>query len=190
MRDGARMAFDEASNSGNLLGGETITILEADSTCVDSAAATAAAEGLVADGVTAIMGADCSGVTGAINANVAVPNGILMVSPSATSPGLSKVADAGTFWRTAPSDAKGGQVLAKLALDRGISSIAVTYTNNDYGKGLAEVFEGAFAKGGGTITASAAHEDGKADYSAEVGVLASAGGDALLVIGYIDDGGK
>ena len=28
MRDGARMAFDEASNSGNLLGGETITILE------------------------------------------------------------------------------------------------------------------------------------------------------------------
>ena len=58
MRDGARMAFDEASNSGNLLGGETITILEADSTCVDSAAATAAAEGLVADGVTAIMGAE------------------------------------------------------------------------------------------------------------------------------------
>ena len=31
MRDGARMAFDEASNSGNLLGGETFTILEADS---------------------------------------------------------------------------------------------------------------------------------------------------------------
>ncbi len=150
----------------------------------------AAAEDLVAQGVSAIMGADCSGVTGAINANVAVPNGILMVSPSATSPGLSKVADAGTFWRTAPSDAKGGQVLAKLALDRGISSIAVTYTNNDYGKGLAEVFEASFAKGGGTITASAAHEDGKADYSSEVGVLASAGGDALLVIGYIDDGGK
>ena len=49
--------------------------------------------------------------------------------------------DNGTFWRTAPSDAKGGQVLAKLALSRGIESIAVTYTNNDYGKGLAEVFE-------------------------------------------------
>ena len=41
MRDGAKMAFEEASNSGNLLGGESITILEADSTCVDSAAATA-----------------------------------------------------------------------------------------------------------------------------------------------------
>ena len=136
------------------------------------------------------MGADCSGVTGAVNANVAVPNGVLMVSPSATSPGLSKIADNGTFWRTAPSDAMGGKVLAKLALSRGLESIAVTYTNNDYGKGLAEVFEAAFASGGGTITASASHEDGKADYSSEVGVLASAGGDALLVIGYIDDGGK
>ena len=85
MRDGARMAFDEASNSGNLLGGETITILEADSTCVDSAAATAAAEGVISQVVAAIMGADCSGVTGAIASNVAVPNGVVMISPSATS---------------------------------------------------------------------------------------------------------
>jgi branched-chain amino acid transport system substrate-binding protein len=190
MRDGAKLAFLEASNSGDLLNGETFAINIQDSTCVDAAAATAAAESMVADGVVAIMGADCSGVTGAINANVAVPNGVLMVSPSATSPGLSKIADSGTFWRTAPSDAMGGKVLANLALKRGVESIAVTYTNNDYGKGLAEVFEAAFAAGGGTITASASHEDGKADYSAEVGVLASAGGDALMVIGYLDQGGK
>ena len=135
------------------------------------------------------MGADCSGVTGAINANVAVPNGILMVSPSATSPGLSSINDAGTFWRTAPSDAKGGKVLANLALSKGISSIAITYTNNDYGKGLVEVFEKAFTSGGGTVTAVASHEEDKGDYSSEVGVLASAGGDALLVVGYLDGGG-
>ena len=30
----------------------------------------------------------------------------------------------------------------------------------------------------------ASHEDGKADYSAEVATLASAGGDAVAVIGY------
>ena len=190
MRDGAKLAFLEASNSGNLLDGETFTIMEGDSTCIDSAAATAVAEQMVADGVAAIMGADCSGVTGAINANVAVPNGVLMVSPSATSPGLSKIADAGTFWRTAPSDAMGGKVLANLALKRGVNSIAITYTNNDYGKGLADVFEAAFKAGGGEVTAVASHEDGKADYSAEVGVLGSAGGDALMVIGYLDQGGK
>ena len=84
MRDSAKMAFKEASDSGSLLGGETITVLEGDSTCVDSAAAQSAAEKLVADGVAAIMGADCSGVTGAIATNVAVPNGVVMISPSAT----------------------------------------------------------------------------------------------------------
>jgi len=113
-----------------------------------------------------------------------------MVSPSATSPGLSSIPDNGTFYRTAPSDAMGGKVLANLALSRGVKSIAVTYTNNDYGKGLADVFEAAFKSGGGTVTAVASHEDGKADYSSEVGVLGSAGGDALLVIGYLDQGGK
>ena len=43
---------------------------------------------------------------------------------------------------------------------------------------------------GGKITAVAAHEDGKADYSAEVATLASAGGDILIVAGYLDQGGK
>jgi len=190
MRDSAKLAFAEVSDSGALLGGETITPLIGDSTCVDSDAAVAAAEIIVNDGAVAIMGADCSGVTGAIATNVAVPNGVTMVSPSATSPGLTSLADNGLFFRTAPSDAKGGQVLAQVALDRGLSSVAVTYTNNDYGKGLADVFEASFTSGGGTVTAVASHEDGKADYSAEVGVLGSAGGDALVVIGYLDQGGK
>jgi len=190
MRDSAKLAFAEVSASGALLGGETITPLIGDSTCVDSDAAVAAAELIVSDGAVAIMGADCSGVTGAIATNVAVPNGVTMVSPSATSPGLTSLADNGLFFRTAPSDAKGGQVLAQVALDRGLTSVAVTYTNNDYGKGLADVFEASFSSGGGTVTAVASHEDGKADYSAEVGVLGSAGGDALVVIGYLDQGGK
>ena len=190
MRDSAKLAFAEVSASGALLGGETITPLIGDSTCVDSDAAVAAAELIVSDGAVAIMGADCSGVTGAIVTNVAVPNGITMVSPSATSPGLTSLADNGLFFRTAPSDAKGGQVLAQVALDRGLTSVAVTYTNNDYGKGLADVFEASFTSGGGTVTTVASHEDGKGDYSAEVGVLGSAGGDALVVIGYLDQGGK
>ena len=190
MRDSAKMAFQEASDSGSLLGGETITVVEGDSTCVDSAAAQAAAEKLVSEGVAAIMGADCSGVTGAIATNVAVPNGVVMISPSATSPGLTDLADNGFFFRTAPSDARGGQILADITKDRKIKSVAVTYTNNDYGKGLADVYAAAVKAHGIKVTAVTAHEDGKADYSAEVATLASAGGDAVAVIGYLDQGGK
>jgi len=190
MRDSAKLAFQEASDSGALLGGETITVLEGDSTCIDSGAATSVAEGQVSQGVAAIMGADCSGVTGAIASNVAVPNGVVMISPSATSPGLTTLDDKGLFFRTAPSDARGGQILADITKDRGITSVAITYTNNDYGKGLADVYEAAVKAHGISVTTVASHEDGKGDYSAEVSVLASAGGDAVAVIGYLDQGGK
>ena len=190
MAASAELAFKEASDSGSLLGGKKISVERADSTCVDSAAATSAAEGLVSNGVVAIMGADCSGVTGAIATNVAVPNGVVMISPSATSPGLTDLKDNGYFFRTAPSDARGGQILADITKDRKIKSVAITYTNNDYGKGLADVYAAAVKAHGIKVTTSAAHEDGKADYSAEVATLASAGGDAVAVIGYLDQGGK
>jgi len=190
MAASAELAFKEASDSGSLLGGEKISVVRADSTCVDSAAATAAAEGVIAQGVAAIMGADCSGVTGAIASNVAVPNGVVMISPSATSPGLTTLDDKGYFFRTAPSDARGGQILADVTKDRKIKSVAITYTNNDYGKGLADVYKAAVEAHGIKVTTVTAHEDGKADYSSEVATLASAGGDAVAVIGYLDQGGK
>ncbi|MCZ0811083.1 MAG: ABC transporter substrate-binding protein [Pseudomonadota bacterium] len=190
MAGGAELAIGEVSESGKLLDGMTVTQERADSTCIDAGAASAAAERLITSvGIKGIMGADCSGVTGAVLANVAVPNGMVMISPSATSPALSDAADEGLFFRTAPSDARQGEVLANVLVDRGIGSVAVTYTNNDYGKGLADSFSAAFKAAGGEVTTTAAHEDGKADYSAEVGALAAAGGDALVVAGYVDQGG-
>ncbi|SNR52571.1 ABC transporter substrate-binding protein [Puniceibacterium sediminis] len=191
MADSAELALKEVNDSGMFLDGVTLTPVRADSTCVDAAAATAGAERLVTtDGVVAIMGADCSGVTGAVLSNVAVPNGIPMVSPSATSPGLSTAEDNGLFFRTAPSDARQGEVLSGILADKGITSVAVTYTNNDYGKGLSDSFISNFEASGGTVTLNTPHEDNKADYSAEIGALASAGGDLLVVLGYSDSGGK
>jgi branched-chain amino acid transport system substrate-binding protein len=191
MAGGAELAMKEASDSGKFLGGETIVSVRADSTCVDAAAATAAAERLItSENVVSIMGADCSGVTTAVANNVAVPNGVVMISPSATSPALTDIEDNGLFFRTAPSDARQGQVLADVVMEAGISSIAITYTNNDYGKGLADSFSAAFQERGGSVTITAAHEDGKGDYAAEVGALAAAGGDALAVLGYVDQGGR
>lgn len=191
MRDSALLAFEEASDSGNLLGGETIEAVTADSTCVDAAAASAATERLItSEGVVAIMGADCSGVTTAVANSVAVPNGVPMVSPSATSPALSTIDDKGLFFRTAPSDARQGEVLAQIVMGRGIGEVAITYTNNDYGKGLADSFAAAYEELGGKVAVTAAHEDGKGDYSAEVGALSASGAPMLAVFGYLDQGGR
>ena len=187
----AEFAMQEATESGAFLGGKQVIPARGDSTCVDAAAATATAERLVtSDKVAAIVGADCSGVTIAVANNVGVPNGVTMISPSATSPALTTLDDQGYFFRTAPSDARQGKVLAQVAKARGIESIAVTYTNNDYGKGLADAFSNAFEAAGGSVVLSVAHEDSKADYAAEVGALAASGAEHLAVFGYIDKGGK
>jgi len=191
MAASAELAFKEASNSGQLLGGRKIVIVRADSTCIDAGAATTAAERLItSDKVAGIMGADCSGVTTAIANNVAVPNGVPMISPSATSPALTTIADNGYFFRTAPSDARQGEVIAQITIKKGIKNVAVTYTKNDYGQGLADSFAGAFKALGGKVSAVVPHEDGKADYSAEVATLDASGADVLAVFGYVDQGGR
>jgi len=189
MADGAELAMKEVSDSGMLLDGMTVTPMRVDSGCIDNGLAVSNGERLIADGVAGIVGSDCSGVTGALLQNVAIPNGMVMISPSATSPGLTTMEDNGLFFRTSPSDAREGEVMAEILQERGVKSIALTYTNNDYGKGLADAIETSFKALGGEVTIVAAHEDGKADYSAEVGALASAGGDILVVAGYLDQGG-
>jgi len=191
MAAGAEAAMAEVSASGKFMGGSTVESVRADSTCVDSAAATSAAERLItSDGIAGLIGGDCSGVTIAVLTNVAMANGTVMISPSATSPALSTIEDNGQFFRTSPSDARQGAVMTEIISERGYKEVALTYTNNDYGKGLADAFQAAFEAAGGKVTISISHEDGKADYSAEVGALAAAGGDVLVVAGYLDQGGK
>lgn len=189
MAAGAELAMKEVTDSGLLLDGAKVSGERADSGCIDNGMAVASAERLIAGGIKGLVGADCSGVTGAVLQNVAIPNGMVMISPSATSPGLTTMEDNGLFFRTSPSDAREGEVMAEILQERGVKSIALTYTNNDYGKGLADAIQTSFEAVGGEVTIVTAHEDGKADYSAEVGALASAGGDLLVVAGYLDQGG-
>lgn len=186
----AELAIKEVSESGAFFAG-TVSSVRGDSTCVDAAAATSAAENLVtSEKVNAIVGAACSGASGAVLKNVSVPKGVVQISPSSTSPGLTSAKDNGLFFRTAPSDARQGEVIAQIMKEQGIKTAALTYTNNDYGKGLADSIASNFKKVGGKITISAPHEDGKGDYSAEVASLAAAGGEVLIVAGYLDQGGK
>ena len=152
MASAAEYAISEVNAAGNFEFGE-VSSVRADSTCIDAAAATAAAERLItADNVNAIVGGDCSGVTTAMLENVAMANGTVMISPSATSPALSSVEDDGLFFRTAPSDARQGQVITSILMDQGYKSIALTHSNSDYGKGLADSIESYYEAAGGTVT--------------------------------------
>lgn len=187
--EGAKLAIAQVNIQGGLFAdGQTIVMPSADTTCVDASAASNGADRLInSDGVVALVGGLCSGASIAAANNVAVPAGVAMISPASTSPALTSLNDQDLVFRTAPSDAYQGEMLAKLLESKGINEIVITYVNNDYGKGFADALESAF---GGFVAANEAHEDGKADYRAELGSLASTGVDALVVLAYADGSGQ
>ncbi|MFN7146321.1 MAG: ABC transporter substrate-binding protein [Myxococcota bacterium] len=97
-------------------------------------------------GVPAIVGPGSS-ATAEVAYAVAAPAGTVLVSPSATSPYLTGIdgdvseAAPGLFWRTVPSDALQGAVLAQDIHDTFASStVTVIYQKGPYGDGLVDVF--------------------------------------------------
>ena len=187
--DSAEIAFKEASDSGSLLNGETITVIRADSTCNDPNAAIAAAEGVIAQGVTAILGAVCSEATETIFLESVLTSRVVMISPASTSSSFNDLDDKG-FFRISPSDSRGGQILADITKDRKIKKVAITYTDSNYEKNLAYAYKEAAEKHGIKVTTIISHEKNKDDYSSEVATLVAAEGDAIALISDIDQGGK
>lgn len=189
--DGARLAVQHVNEQGGILGGQTLVMPSGDTTCADASAASNAADRMVnTENVTAIVGALCTGATIAAANNAAIPGGVLMVSPASTAPAVSELDDNDLVFRTVPSDAFQGEMLAKLLLDRGMDFVAVTYVNNDYGRGLSNAFSAAFEAGGGTVAENLAHEDNRADYRSELGSLSASGADTLVVLAYADTSGQ
>ena len=187
---GAKSAVAHINENGGLLGGE-IELVTGDSTCADATAAANAADRLInSENVSAIVGPMCSGATISAANNAGIPAGVVLISPSATSPAVSGVEDNDLLFRTVPSDSYQGESMAKLLLSKGIDNIAITYINNDYGKGFADSVSNAFSSMGGTVAASEAHEEGKADYRAEIGSLASSGSEFLVVLAYANGSGQ
>jgi len=89
-------------------------------------------------------------------------------------------------FRVFPSDQLQGVGVAQLATDLGYKEIALTYINNDWGVGLAEVFKKEFK---GTIVEEFAHDEGKADYRSEVVRLKRKNPTAVVNLTYIKEGG-
>lgn len=188
---GTQLVVTQVNAQGGILGGGTLEIISGDSTCADAtAAANAADKQINTDQVSAIIGPMCSGATISAANNAGIPGNTVMISPSATAPSVTEVDDNDLLFRTAPSDAYQGDVMARLLLSKGIGEIAIAYVNNDYGKGFADSLAAAFAAAGGTVAASEAHEDGKADYRAELGSLAATGAQNLVILAYANGSGQ
>jgi branched-chain amino acid transport system substrate-binding protein len=79
-------------------------------------------------------------------AAITLPKGVLTMSSSATSPELTTLQDMGLLWRTAPSDAIQGKVIANLLLNdpafSSVTRVGILYLDDAYGQGLYNVIDG------------------------------------------------
>ncbi|WP_316357004.1 ABC transporter substrate-binding protein [Devosia sp.] len=184
---GAELVVKQVNEQGGILGGE-LKIVSADGACDATAAAAAADKVINTDNVVGIVGALCTGETiGAFNGS-GLSGNVVFISPASSAPALTTLEDNDLVYRTTPSDALQGVKLAELLLAKGVKDIAITYVNNDYGKGFADALSAAYTAGGGTVAANVAHEEGKADYRAELGNLVAS--QNLVILAYANASGN
>jgi ABC-type branched-subunit amino acid transport system substrate-binding protein len=88
---------------------------------------------------------------------VVSPAGTLVISPSATSPALTRLEpeisdlQPGLLWTTAPTDRLQGKVIAEDMLARGIDQAHMIRETGVYAEELARLFSEHFRAGGGTL---------------------------------------
>ncbi|MCB2052727.1 MAG: ABC transporter substrate-binding protein [Geminicoccaceae bacterium] len=187
--DSIRLARDQINKQGGLLDKRTLDLVTADTQTTAQGAVDAANKLVGVENVAAILGGLSSGGTLAAASSVAVPNGVPMVSPTATSPELTTLDDKDYLFRVVPGDDYQGKVLARIVKEDGLDKVAVTYVNNDYGVGIASAFKREFEQAGGTVTGFQAHEENKSSYRSELATLAGGDARALVVVGYAGGSG-
>ena len=181
--DSVRLVITQVNAQGGILGGK-LSMVTGDTKCSPQSSVAAANKLINVDRVAGIVGALCSSATIAAANSVAVPKGIVMISPASTSPAITGLKDNDFVFRTAASDSFQGKILARAVIKQGIKKVALTYVNNDYGKGLADNFRAEFKKLGGAVAGDQAHEDKKSSYRSEIAALAKGGAKHLVMIAY------
>lgn len=170
-------------NAAGGIDGKQIEVVVEDDQCKPEIATNTAAK-LVGENVVAVIGHICSGATKAA-LDIYKESNIVVISPSATSPPLTKSGDYPNFLRTiAPDDAQ-AVLQVDFALNTlGAKKIAVLHDKGDYGKGLAEFAQAALEGGNAEVVLFEGVTPGAVDYSAVINKIAQSGADTVIYGGY------
>lgn len=178
-----RRAAELAGQHVNEAGG-SVSLIHRDTGGDPAQGAEVARELVDSQNAAAILGALSSGVTIAVAQSVAVPDGHLQISPSATSHALTELEDRDFLFRTAVSDAAQGIVLATLANEQEYETAGIMFLNDVYGRGLADQFADTFQALGGTVTDKVPHEAEQTTYTSELERATAGNPDVLIAISY------
>ncbi|WP_029009410.1 branched-chain amino acid ABC transporter substrate-binding protein [Azospirillum halopraeferens] len=178
---GARQAIEDINARGGVLGRQLV-LRVGDDAC-DPRQAVAVANRFATEGVVAVNGHLCSG--SAIPASeVYNEEGIVMVTPTATSPALT---DRGydTVFRVCGRDDQQGVVAGRFLAERYAGRrVAVLDDKQSYGRGLADVVARTLEEAGTPVAFRASVTAGERDFSALVTNLKERGIEAVFYGGY------
>jgi branched-chain amino acid transport system substrate-binding protein len=139
---------------GQLLGHD-VEVLQEDDLCAAEGGQAGGEAFAANESIVAVIGTTCSSSALGIADTILSDQGILLLSPSNTNPGLtSEEAHAPFYLRTAHNDKIQGAIVAEFALNEvGATTAATIHDESPYADGLAAAFRENFEAGGGEITA-------------------------------------
>ncbi len=184
MADSAELAFNEVKNKDLIF-----KVSRADTACDNINKAINAANKLINEGVSAIIGGACPNITKEIAKSITIPNKILTITPADNSNELITLKDNDYLFRTTPSKIRGSQILADITSDRGVKKIAISYSNDEDYKKFAKSYSDALNENNVQTSIMLSHNKNSNDYSKHLSTLSAAGGDALAIISESDLGG-
>ncbi len=165
--------------------GREIELITEDSLCSAEGGQTAAQKIASDDQILGVVGTSCSGAAASALPVISAA-GMLMISPSNTSPALTNAdMDAGGLWqpgyyRTAHNDEFQGAMAAEYALNElGAASAATIHDGDPYTDGLQAVMARTFGEMGGDVVFQGAVNKGDTDMTAILTEIATNPPDVL-----------
>ena len=137
VKKGLELALEEVNTGGGLDSGGKVILLYKDDATIPKRGEAVTKELIEQDGVRLIIGAVSSRVTLAI-APICEAEEVLLMSPSSSSPDISQAGD--YVYRNYPSDIREGTSMAKFAKDLGLERIVIIAMDDEFGRGLRDVF--------------------------------------------------
>jgi len=178
----------EVINAAGGINGKRLTTVLVDDAC-EPKQAIPAVNRLVNDGIKFVVGHSCSGTVIPV-VNIYESEGIVAITPGATSPLVTDTAQPHYVFRTIGRDDQGGPFAANyIAQTLKPSRVAVLHDKQTYGAGLANQVQAALTAQGVNVVAYEGINAGENDYSATLTKLKSAGVDFVYFGGYYPEYG-
>jgi len=177
---GTRMAIERINAQGGVMGEELVAV-EMDDAC-DPKQAVTVANRMVNEGVKFVVGHLCSSSTQPAS-DIYYDEGILMVTPAATSPAITE-RGYDTVFRTIGLDSMQGPAAANYIAAQGPERVAIVHDKQQYGEGIATAVRDTLEDKGVDIAMFEGITAGDKDFSSLVTKIKQADVDYVYYGGY------